>query len=60
MDKDVGIVLVTLGAVAMLAMVWTVSWANAKGTISTECQKHGAFYVGEKVFECKIREKSNG
>jgi hypothetical protein len=61
MDKDtVGIVFFTLFEVAVTILVWTVSRANAHGVISTECQKLGAFYVGEKVFECKLKEKSNG
>lgn len=61
MDKDkFGIVFFTLFEVAVTVLVWAVSRVNTQGVISTECQKLGAFYVGEKVFECKLKEKSNG
>ena len=33
-----------------------VVWIVAHSTIATECRKLGAFYVGETVFECKVRE----
>jgi hypothetical protein len=32
-------------------------WAFAHSTVSTECQKLQSFYIGEKVFECKLKDK---
>ncbi len=50
-DWFVGCV-ISAGIVLFTAVVWTV----AHSTIATECKKLGAFYVGETVFECKVRE----
>lgn len=30
-----------------------IGWTTAHYVVSTECQKLGAFYVGQKTFECK-------
>ncbi len=33
-------------------------WNSAHRTVAKECEKLGAFYVGERVFHCtKIQEK---
>ena len=29
-------------------------WAFAHGEISTECQRQGGFYVGDKDFKCEV------
>lgn len=29
-------------------------WQAAHFEISTECQRHGSFYVGQKNFECRL------
>lgn len=35
---------------------WSIyMWAWAHGTVATECEKLGAFYVGNKVYECKVK-----
>ena len=31
-------------------------YAYAHDTVATECQKLNAFYVGDKVFDCRVRE----
>lgn len=31
-------------------------WIYAHETVSTECQRLGAFYVGDKTFECKVKQ----
>lgn len=31
-------------------------WAMAHSEVARECEKLGAFYVGDKVFECKRKE----
>lgn len=32
-------------------------WADAHSTVSSECDKLGAFYVGPKIYECKEKAK---
>ncbi len=32
-------------------------WINAHVTVAGECSRLGAFFVGNKVFECKIKEE---
>ena len=32
-------------------------WIDAHGTVSSECDKLGAFYVGSKIYECKEKAK---
>ncbi len=29
-------------------------WAFAHGEISTECQRQGGFYIGDKDFKCEV------
>jgi hypothetical protein len=29
-------------------------WAAAHGTVAKECEKLGAFYVGDKVYQCRL------
>lgn len=36
---------------------WFGGWIYAHKTIADECERLGAFYVGGKVFECKLKEK---
>lgn len=44
--------IITTGTVIFTVVVWEA----AHWTVATECKKLGAFYVGETVFECKVRE----
>ena len=30
---------------------------NAHSTVARECERLGSFYVGDKVFECKLKGK---
>jgi hypothetical protein len=30
-------------------------WSAAHGTVAKECEKLGAFYVGDKVYECRLK-----
>lgn len=32
-----------------------ITWAAAHETVATECERLGAFYVGQKVYECKLK-----
>ena len=33
-------------------------WAMAHTTVAHECDKLGAFYIGDQVFECKRKAKA--
>jgi hypothetical protein len=39
--------------VATAVLVFYMGWVMAHTTVQHECIKLGAFYVGEKVYECK-------
>jgi hypothetical protein len=45
-------VLTTAVALALTGLVW----AMAHIEVARECEKLGAFYFGDKVFECKRKE----
>ena len=50
-------VITTAVALALTSLVW----AMAHSEVVRECEEFGAFYVGDKVFECKRKEdKSHG
>ena len=45
---------------ALIALLWFamgvfVGWIKAHKTISSECKKLGGFYVGDEVFDCKLK-----
>lgn len=44
-------------AVVCIAAVTTaiVVWVGAHQVVALECKKLGAFYVGQTVFECKVK-----
>ena len=43
-------------AVVLLLFLTGLVWAMAHSEVARECEKLGAFYVGDKVFECKRKE----
>ena len=45
-------VITTAVALTLTGLVW----AMAHSEVVRECEKLGAFYVGDKVFECKRKE----
>ena len=48
-----------LEAVMTTAVALTLTvlvWAMAHSEVARECEKLGAFYVGNKVFECNRKE----
>ena len=36
-----------------LALIFTLGWVTAHGEVVTECERLGAFYVGDKTFKCE-------
>ena len=45
-------IMTTAVLLALIVLVWVL----ARTTVASECDKLGAFYVGNKVFECKRKE----
>ena len=42
---------------AVLAAVFGFGWVMGSNKIANECQKIGSFYVGNTVYECKVKGK---
>jgi hypothetical protein len=42
----------------ILGFTFFGGWAVAHKTVAHECHSLGVFYVGDKVYECKLKEKS--
>lgn len=47
-----------LTALVAALMGYRIGYEAAHKTIATECERIGAFYVGEKVYECKAKENA--
>lgn len=37
-------------------LIFCGGWIAAHGTIATECERLGAFYVGSKTFACEVKK----
>lgn len=42
--------------ILLMFVIFICGWAVAHNTVSTECERLGAFYVGETVYECKAKQ----
>jgi len=40
----------------VLAAIFTLGWVTAHNEVVTECERLGAFYVGDKTFKCEVRK----
>jgi hypothetical protein len=49
-----------IGAVSVVAtgFIFLFGWMISASTTGWECRNLGMFYVGEKVYECKLKEKN--
>jgi len=47
-----------LSAALIFSIGSVLGYASAPSTIARDCERLGAFYVGDKVFECKLKEKA--
>lgn len=36
-----------------LALIFAAGWITAHSEVVTECERLGAFYVGDKTFKCE-------
>ena len=44
-------------ALMLLVAACCLSWAAAHSTVAVECERLGAFYVGDKTFTCQPKPK---
>lgn len=42
-------------AAVVLFCACITTWAWARHTVATECERLGAFYVNEKTFTCQLK-----
>jgi hypothetical protein len=49
-----------IGAICVFTLIFDfyVGYMISASTTGWECRNLGMFYVGEKVYECKIKEKN--
>ncbi len=49
-----------IGAISVGAAVFIFffGWMISASTIAWECRNMDSFYVGERVYECKLKEKN--
>lgn len=45
-------------ATVLLSLIVLI-WSMAHTTVAHECDKLGAFYVGDQVYECKRKQGAN-
>ena len=45
-------VMTTAVLLALIGLIWSMAHA----TVAHECDKPGAFYIGDQVFECKRKQ----
>lgn len=50
---------VLLALLVGLLIGYSNGWHSAHKTIEKECERLGAFYVGDKVFRCQLEQKGN-
>lgn len=48
------------GVVATLSIILALAltWAICHTAIGNECKKQGSFYVGDDIYDCKLRARS--
>jgi len=46
-----------LAIVVALMLMFFFGWIQAHSTVARECEKLGAFYVGDKTFECRVKPR---
>ena len=46
----------TVAATAICAVALVTAWASSASTIARECERLGAFYVGDTVYKCEVKK----
>ena len=44
-------------ALTLLVAACCLTWVAARSTVAVECERLGAFYVGDKTFTCQPKPK---
>lgn len=44
-------------AMLLVALLCGLFWTLSASTIAKECRLMGQFYIGDTVYECKVKEK---
>lgn len=52
--KNASVVTISLGAVLWIGIA--LGAANEEIWKAAQCERSGAFYVGDRVYECKLKE----
>lgn len=49
-----------VGVLSTLSVIFalTLTWAICHAAIANECKKQGSFYVGDDIYDCKLRTRS--
>lgn len=55
-ETNFGIWLIGVLTASIFVITFIMGWITAHSTIARECTKLGAFYVGDKVYECKVKQ----
>jgi hypothetical protein len=42
---------------SLALLIFSFGWVGSATTISIECKKLGAFYVGSNVYTCEVKDK---
>lgn len=53
----VSVVLIILGTLVGTWVGTWVGWLEGQNTVATQCRLLGSFYVGDTVYECRVKEK---
>ena len=55
-ETNFGIWMFGILTAVIFVLTFIFGWITAHSTIAGECNKLGAFYVGDKVYECKVKQ----
>jgi hypothetical protein len=51
-----GGLIVFLVSAFVIAIAYQNGYTNAHSTVATECERLGAFYVGDKTYKCELKK----
>ena len=51
-----GALIVAMVVAFMMVTAYFNGYSNAHSTVATECERLGAFYVGDKTYKCELKK----
>ena len=54
--NDTFLVAMCFFIMCVMCVLFILGWVSGHGTIATEWEKLGAFYVGNTVYECRVEQ----